>query len=111
MQANPNRRWGSVNYVPALQQLRTGHMVIAYQTDRNELVGITRVYQSSEVDGCVYLTRLERIGAKVRPLKKANSKIAGIPALCPGPVRTLYEISKRDAERLLAAARTAASRL
>jgi hypothetical protein len=57
-------------------------MVIAYQTERNELVGLTKVdrfrRRGAHLD--LYLEPLEEIGVKVRPLKKADSRIAGIPA-------------------------------
>ena len=35
-------RWGLLSVVPALQQLHADDMVFAYQTDRNELVGLVR---------------------------------------------------------------------
>jgi hypothetical protein len=81
-------------------------MFIAYQTDRNELVGIAMVTQSCDEDTYVHLKPLERIAVKVRPLKLADQKIATIPALQPGPIQTLYDISHEDAEHLVAAART-----
>ena len=40
----------------------------------------------------------------MRPLKAANRKVARIPALQPGPIRTLYAISREDAFTLLKAA-------
>jgi hypothetical protein len=42
-----------------------------------------------------------RLGVKVRPLKEENPAIARIPALQPGPIKTLYAISDRDARALL----------
>ncbi len=96
--------WGSSQGIPDLAKLRQGDMVIAYQTDRNEFVGIAQVHQSCERDGDLYLTPIEIIGVKVRPLKEADPMIAAIPALQPGPVKTIYEISTHDARRLLKAA-------
>ena len=38
--------WGSTQWVPELSKLKEGDMVIAYQTNRNELVGLAKVRQS-----------------------------------------------------------------
>lgn len=101
---DPNQQWGSTDGVPALAELNKGDMIIAYQTDRNELVGIAQVRQSCEYDSYLYLDPIEVIRVKVRPLKEANPRIAAIPALQPGPIKTIYDISKADAKRLLIAA-------
>ncbi len=98
-----DKRWGNTQWVPALGALNKGDKIIAYQTDRNELVGIVEVSQSCAVDGYLYLQPIEIIGVKVRPLK-TDPNIAAIPAFKPGPIKTLYEISSADAERLLKAA-------
>ncbi|MCC5828220.1 MAG: hypothetical protein JJU36_02120 [Phycisphaeraceae bacterium] len=100
--------WGSVEIVPALRKLHRGDMVIAHQTDRNELVGVAKVGQSCHKDGFLHLDPVEEIRVKVRPLKNADPKIASIPALQPGPIKTVYEITATDADRLLRAARKAA---
>jgi hypothetical protein len=97
--------WGSSDWIPALSKLAPGDMIIAHQSDRNELVGIAKVAQSSAKDTYVYLKPVEKIGVKVRPLKIANKKIATIPSLQPGPINTIYDITNKDAERLVAAAR------
>src|SRR5205823_1679615 len=47
---------------------------------------------------------IRKIGVKVRPLKTHEPKIAAIPALQPGPIRTLYSIQGSDAKRLPRAA-------
>ena len=103
---NQTDDWGSSELVPDLARLKRGDMVIAYQTDRNELVGIAEVHQTCERDTYLYLTPIKTIGAKVRPLKKSDPEIASIPALQPGPVKTIYEISTHDAQILLKAAGT-----
>lgn len=101
--------WGSTEWVPRLSELSPGDMVIAYQTDRNELVGVTRVdgfrKRGRHLD--LYLEPIEEIGTRVRPLKKANEKIAAIPALMPGPIKTVYTITALQAQTLLRAARKA----
>ena len=102
-EGDPDDHWGSTEWVPALAQLQRGDMIIAYQTDRNELVGLAKVRRPCERDGYLYLTPIETIGVKVRPLKEADSRIAAIPALQPGPIRTLYPISLVDAKALLRA--------
>ena len=67
---DPEEHWGKSEWVPELARLKVGDYIIAYQTNRNKIVGLTRVRQSCEQDGCLYLTPLKRIGGKVRPLKK-----------------------------------------
>jgi hypothetical protein len=101
--------WGSNEWVPALEQLTPGDMVLAYQTDRNELVGLAKVdsFRRRGRHRDLYLESLEHIGAKVRPLKKVDPRIAAIPALQPGRIQTLYPISAADAKALLRAARAA----
>jgi len=96
--------WGSSDWIPDLAKLRKGDKVIAYQTNRNELVGIAKVHQSCNRDTYVYLSPIQTIGVKVRPLKKSDPKIAAIPALQPGPIKTVYDISVHDARTLLKAA-------
>ena len=99
-------RWGSTDQIPALANARPGDIILAYQTDRNELVGLATVvglrpygkYQE------LILNPGRKIGAKVRPLKQADPRIAAIPAFRPGPIQTLYNISSADAKRLLRAA-------
>jgi len=97
--------WGSSDWIPALSRLTAGDRIIAYQTNRNELVGIATVTQSTAQDTYVYLKPVEKIGVKVRPLKLADEKIATIPSLQPGPIQTIYDITNEDAQRLVAAAR------
>lgn len=101
--------WGSTARVPALAQARRGHLILAYQTDRNELVGVARVRSWRPRNGAqdLILEPIERLGVRVRPLKQSDPAIDAIPALRPGPIRTLYEISDADARRLLRAARNA----
>src|SRR6266404_1355236 len=88
-------RWGTTERLPRLEVLTPGDMIIAYQTDRNELVGVCRMSRFKK-DGpfkIVLLEPLENVGVTVRPLKAADPKIAAIPALQPGPIMTLYSIS------------------
>ena len=101
-----DEHWGSTQWVPELSELKEGDMVIAYQTNRNELVGLAKVRQSCEVDTYLYLKPVEVIGVKVRPLKRLNPKVADIPALKPGPIQTIYSISPSDARCLLKTAAT-----
>jgi len=98
--------WGSTKWVPALAAARRGDTILAYQTDRNELVGLVRVVALTR-KGPHYdlmLKPLRRIGVRVRPLKDADAKVSRIPALQPVPIRTLYRIDRTDAERLIRAA-------
>ena len=100
------QRWGTTKYVPALSEVRRGDTILAYQTDRNELVGLAKVTalrpRGRYLD--LILRPMKKIGVKVRPLKESDRKIAAIPALQPGPIQTLYVISPPDASRLLRAA-------
>jgi len=98
--------WGSTEWVPDLSNAQRGDTILAYQTDRNELVGLAKVTalhpRGKFLD--LILRPIKKIGVKVRPLKKLDRKIAAIPALQPGPIQTLYEITATDAKRLLRAA-------
>lgn len=101
--------WGSTEWVPQLKEASPGDLILAYQTNRNELVGLARVEKQKKrgrhLD--LYLQPVEELRVRVRPLKKASERIGRIPALQPGPIRTLYDISKIDASWLLHAARGA----
>lgn len=79
-------------------------MVLAYQTDRNELVGVVRVRSGPDMHKCVYFKAVERFRMKVRPLKQLDGRIAAIPAFRPGQIRTLYDILPSDVNLLLKAA-------
>ena len=101
-----NEEWGSTEWVPALAQASPGDTILAYQTDRNELVGIARVVRlrprGTHLD--LILKPVKRIGVRVRPIKAQYPEVAAIPALKPGPIRTLYSIDHQDAQTLLRAA-------
>lgn len=98
--------WGSTERVPTLSNAQRGDTILAYQTDRNELVGLAKVTalhpRGKFLD--LMLRPMKKIGVKVRPLKKLDPKIAAIPALQPGRIQTLYDITAADAKRLLRAA-------
>lgn len=100
------RAWGTTEDVPAVSDAKRGDIILAYQTNRNELVGLARVAALRPRDNHLdlILKPIRKIGVKVRPLKKSDRKIAAIPALQPGPIRTLYEITASDARHLLRAA-------
>src|SRR5262245_17359812 len=85
------RRWGSTEWVRELGQAKIGDTIIAYQTDRNELVGTARVtnWKQRGRHRDFYIKPVERIGARVRPLKDLGRRIAKIPALKPGEIKTL----------------------
>ncbi len=101
------RWWGRVAWTPELSKLRPGDIVLAYQSNRNELVGIAKVlrWKRHRRHGLLpILQPLQLVGVRIRPLKKSHPEIAAIPAFKGGPIRTLYEISVSDARRLLKAA-------
>lgn len=70
-------------------------------------MGVTRVVRLRPLGGYLdlILEPLEELRVKVRPLKRSSRAIARIPALQPGPIRTLYTLSSSEADRLLRAAR------
>lgn len=103
--SNRPQEWGSTRLVPELEQANRGDVILAYQTDRNELVGIARVLRW-DVRGQwkeLILKPERTIGVKVRPLRKRDPLIAVISAFKPGPIHTLYPISREEANQLLRA--------
>lgn len=98
--------WGTTRVVPELSKAKVGDTILAYQTDRNELVGVARVvgWKPQGKYKRLVLKPILTIGVRVRPLKEINPKVARIPSLQPGPIRTLYSISRADAHALLKAA-------
>ena len=100
------QEWGTTKVVPELGSASVGDTIIAYQTDRNELVGIARVvrWKPQGKYKKLILKPTRTIGVRVRPLKKSHPKVARIPALQSGPIRTLYSITREDAATLCKAA-------
>lgn len=100
------RDWGSTGWVPELAKAKVGDTMIAYQTDRNELVGIARVkrWRRHGQARQLILEPVRIIGVKVRPLKDHAPRVRRIRALQSGPIRTLYPISRTEAVTLLNAA-------
>jgi addiction module HigA family antidote len=96
-------RWGLTTVIPALKKLRPGDTALAYQTDRNELVGLVRMVR---FDGKkVMFEAIEKFGVKVRPLKKFDPAIERITAFGRGPKNTLCPISEEEARRVIDIAR------
>lgn len=104
--SNVTRRWGSTEWRPGISVLKPGDIIIVYQTNRNEIVGLAKVvrFDKPGSEGYCYLRPLRRISVKVRPLKVSHAEIAAIPAFKAGPIKTVYDITLQDAERLLQAA-------
>src|SRR3954463_2186905 len=84
--ANRPDEWGSTEWISDVLKLAPGDNVLAYQTDRNELVGLAKVVRLTKRGPYhdAILKPVARIGAKVRPLK-ADPHIGAIPALQGGP--------------------------
>src|SRR5437773_2012522 len=103
---NATCEWASTEWVPALSNGKRCDTILAYQSNRNELVGIAKVVALRPRGGYydLILKPIRRIGVKVKPLKKSDHRIAAIPALKPGRIQTLYQIDRSDAQRLLRAA-------
>jgi hypothetical protein len=97
-------RWGTVAKLKGLGDIRKGDVLLCSQSKPQPvLVGVARAMGIEEAQ--LLVRPVERIGARIRPLKDADPRIAAIPALQGGPVRSAYPISESDAGRLLRAAR------
>ncbi len=96
-------RWGTTEHIPALQQAAAGDTVIAYQTDRRELVGVAKVLRLARRGQFLelILKPVSRVQASMPALKKKDARIAALPAFRPGWIATLYPISVPDAKHLL----------
>jgi len=96
-------QWGSTKYSPTLDKLSPGDLLIAYQTERNEVVGLAEVVRFTLVGQYrqLYVQALERFGVALRPLKKIDARIRELDAFKAGPIRTIYPISTSDAWHLL----------
>jgi hypothetical protein len=103
-----DREWGSTEWTPELGKAQPGDTIFAYQTDRNEFVGIAKVVRLRKHGAYreLILRPVEEVRVKVKPLKKRYASVSRIPALQPGPIHTLYSIAADDARRLLRAARS-----
>jgi hypothetical protein len=97
--------WGSIRKHPDLAAVAKGDLLLCQQSDvpKKLLVGVARVLGNS--DGRLLVEPIERIGALIRPLKELDARIAAIPALQGGEIKTVYPIRPVDAQRLLSAGR------
>lgn len=98
--------WGRIGQVPDIEVLKTGDMVIAHQSDRARLVGVAEVVGFR--NGELMLRPAELLQVNMRKLKKKYADVGRIPAYQGGPIRSIYEISTKDAENLLRRARNEA---
>lgn len=98
-------RWGATT-LKGVGDIRLGDVLLAFQTDRNELVGTALVtgFEEDDEERHIVIEPTEIIRAKVRPLK-SDSRIGALSALAPGDIRTAYSIAHADALYLLRAAR------
>jgi predicted Zn-ribbon and HTH transcriptional regulator len=99
------REWGVLT-LKGVDRIKVGDVLLAYQTDRNELVGTAEMvgFKHKGADRRIVIRPTEIIRTKILPLK-ADPKIAKLSAFAPGDIRTAYEISPADAVYLLRAAR------
>ena len=94
--------WGSTEWVKALGKAQPGDPMLAYQTDRNELVGLAKLVTlkpRGEYHDLI-LKPLKRIGVKFPSLKELDGKIAEIPAFQPSWPKTLYPVDHSNVQRL-----------
>ncbi len=100
------RTWGETT-LKGVDQIRVGDVLLAYQTDRNELVGTAEMigFKRAGRERRIVIAPTETIRAKVRPLKR-DPRIKALSAFAPiGDIRTAYAIDRDDALHVLRAAR------
>ena len=100
------RTWG-LTTLKGVEAVRIGDVLLAYQTDRNELVGTARVtgFEPDGKDRRIVIVPTEVIRTKMRPLKR-DPRIEAVAAFAPiGDIRTVYAIDHEDALHVLRAAR------
>jgi hypothetical protein len=104
---DPEEDWGSSDSVNGLDRLQIGDGIVAYQTNRNEVVGLARVRLLCEVDGVLflYLVPVQQTGFRVNPLKKEFEDVRSIKAFAPPIIKTIYEITLAEVRALLRAAK------
>ena len=99
-------QWGSTEWVKALAKAASGDTILAYQTDRKELVGLAKVValrpRGQYLD--LILKPLKQIVVRLPALKALDEQIAAIRAFQPSFPKTLYPIEYSDLQRLLRAA-------
>lgn len=98
-----SRRWGTTEDIPAFRNLNKGDLVIAYQTDRNELVGLVEVVKMKKrgqfLD--VIVQPVEEVRVKLRPLKGIDARVAALSIFKQGNEGTVYPVSTTDAWHLM----------
>ena len=95
--------WGSSEDNKQLGKLNKGDMVVAYQTNRNELVGVCQVLKSPNQTGnSLHLAPIDLLEppVEIRPLKRYY-RIDRIEAFTSTARKTLHSISSADAKYLL----------
>lgn len=95
--------WGNTKELSDLAKLGVGDVIIAYQTERNEIVGLAEVVRLRRRGAYrdVVLRPVERLGAKVRPLKDLDKRIAALSCFRQANVATIYPITTADAWHFL----------
>jgi len=99
--------WSTTNPVSLrfFQEMRPGDLVLAYQTDRRVAVGLCEVVRFSRDRADLYLRPVERFEppVKLHELKKHDPRLLRVKALRGGPIQTIYDTTKDEAEILLRA--------
>jgi len=91
------------------EDLRKGDLVVCYQTDRREILGICRVVgfknrpRGSKKGRNVMLRPIEEFPSpvKIHALKQELRELREIRALKPGPMMAIQELNKKEASLLL----------
>lgn len=88
------------------ERMKTGDLVLAYQTDLRAAIGLCRVVRLVDEDDGetrLYLEPIERFPEPVDilSLKKRDPEVAAIRAFQQGRVQTLYETTEEEAATLL----------
>lgn len=94
------QEWGSAESIKADGELEAGDLLIAYQTDRNEVVGLVEVVKPNQ-KGKLYVRPIEEYRVRLLPLKKQDERIGKLGAFAQGKIATIYSITTADAWHLL----------
>lgn len=97
--------WGSARSNSQLEKLHPGDIVLCHQSNRHRLVGLARVVRFARNTDLI-LKPLEELRANTTAMRKAYPRIRRIDAFRGGKIQTIYDISRAEAETLIAVARS-----
>ena len=103
--------WGDSEGCDQLSALKSGDIVIAHQSNREELVGLCEVigYEEKDAKHHLMLKAIEEIRVSMPELKEFDERIESLKAYAQGYVRTIYSITTAEALHLIDVARQLAA--